>query len=63
MKSPVVLSLAALAACEGAFVPPAPYPPPPPAVASIRVTPDSGTVIAGDTLALTALAAWRGGSC
>src|SRR6266498_960011 len=39
-----------LCACEGPFVPPTPPGPPPPAVAAVQVTPDSATIIAGDTL-------------
>ena len=41
-----------LCACEGPFVPPTPPGPPPPAVAAVQVTPDSATIIAGDTLHL-----------
>jgi alpha-tubulin suppressor-like RCC1 family protein len=48
-----IVALTALAACEGPFVPPPMGPPPPPAVASLRLTPDSSTIVAGDTLALT----------
>jgi alpha-tubulin suppressor-like RCC1 family protein len=48
-------TLAALAACESAFVPPLPYPPPPPGPASVTVTPDSAAVITDDTLRLGAV--------
>jgi alpha-tubulin suppressor-like RCC1 family protein len=47
-------TLLALVGCESPFVPPPVLPPPPPTVASVQVTPDSATVVAGDTLPLTA---------
>jgi len=40
----------AVAACDAAFDPP---PPPPPPVAVVHVTPDSGAVVAGETLQLS----------
>src|SRR5881397_1406220 len=49
----VVIALC-LCACEGPFVPPRPPGPPPPPVAVVQVTPDSATIIAGDTLRLSA---------
>ena len=49
-----VIAAIALAACEGPFVPPAPYPSPPNEPASVLVTPDSATVITDDTLRLQA---------
>jgi alpha-tubulin suppressor-like RCC1 family protein len=52
MKRSLALALAALAACEGPFVPPTLPPPGPPAVAQVVVTPDSGIVITGDSLRL-----------
>jgi alpha-tubulin suppressor-like RCC1 family protein len=54
MRHLTIVAVAALAACEGPFVPPAPYPSPPPEPASVRVTPDSATVITDDTLRLVA---------
>jgi alpha-tubulin suppressor-like RCC1 family protein len=54
MRHLTIAAVAALAACEGPFVPPAPYPSPPPEPASVRVTPDSATVITDDTLRLQA---------
>lgn len=54
MRQLTIVAVAALAACEGPFVPPAPYPSPPPEPASVRVTPDSATVITDDTLRLVA---------
>lgn len=47
--------LITLAACEGPFVPPAPYPPPPPPPASVTLSPDSAAVITDDTLRLSAV--------
>ena len=54
MRHLTIVAVAALAGCEGPFVPPASYPPPPPEPASVRVTPDSATVITDDTLRLVA---------
>lgn len=54
MRPLTIVPLVALAACEGPFVPPAPYPPPPPEPATVLVTPDSATVITDDTLRLQA---------
>jgi alpha-tubulin suppressor-like RCC1 family protein len=55
MHRPAGVLLIALAACEGPFVPPAPYPPPAPAPASVTLSPDSAAVIIDDTLRLSAL--------
>lgn len=55
MHRPAAALLIALAACEGPFVPPAPYPPPPAAPASVTLSPDSAVVITDDTLRLSAL--------
>jgi len=54
MRHLTIVAVAALAACEGPFVPPAPYPSPPSGPATVRVTPDSATVITDDTLRLQA---------
>jgi alpha-tubulin suppressor-like RCC1 family protein len=54
MRRFALLTVIALLGCEGPFVPPAPYPSPPPEPASVRVTPDSATVITDDTLRLVA---------
>ena len=54
MRHLTIVAVAALAACEGPFVPPAPYPSPPPGPATVHVTPDSATVITDDTLRLAA---------
>src|SRR5215471_14956054 len=54
MRQLTIVAVAALAGCEGPFVPPAPYPSPPAGPASVRVTPDSATVITDDTLRLQA---------
>lgn len=54
MRPLAIVALGALLGCEGPFVPPVAYPPPPPAPASVRVTPDSATVITDDTLRLSA---------
>ena len=54
MRPFAFVTVIALLGCEGPFVPPAPYPPPPPEPASVRVTPDSATVITDDTLRLVA---------
>jgi len=54
MRPFALVTVVALLGCEGPFVPPAPYPPPPPEPASVRVTPDSATVITDDTLRLAA---------
>jgi len=56
MRPLTIAFIAALAGCEGPFVPPAAYPPPPPEPATVRVTPDSATVITDDTLRLLAQA-------
>lgn len=53
MRSCLVVPLLALAACEGPFVAPPPSPPLSPTVASVQVTPNSATVVAGDTVPLT----------
>lgn len=55
MHRPAAATLVLLAACEGPFVPPAPYPPPPAPPASITLSPDSAAVITDDTLRLSAL--------
>lgn len=54
MRPLAITLLVALAGCEGPFVPPATYPPPPPEPATVRVTPDSATVITDDTFRLQA---------
>ena len=54
MRPYALVTVIALLGCEGPFVPPAPYPSPPPGPASVRVTPDSATVITDDTLRLVA---------
>src|SRR5690242_12077870 len=54
MRPFALVTVIALLGCEGPFVPPAPYPSPPPEPASVRVTPDSATVITDDTLRLVA---------
>ena len=54
MRHLTSVAVAALVACEGPFVPPAPYPSPPAGPASVHVTPDSATVITDDTLRLAA---------
>lgn len=51
----LALLVLASASCEDPFVPPAPYPPPPAPPATVTVTPDSATVIADDTLRLSAI--------
>lgn len=56
LQLPLIVLLTA-AGCEGPFVPPPegpPPPPPPPSVATVQLTPDSATVVAGDTLPLRA---------
>lgn len=55
MTRPLCAALIALAACEGPFVAPPPYAPPPAPPASVTVTPDSATVITDDTLRLSAV--------
>ena len=55
IRRPAAAMLITLAACEGPFVPPAPYPPPPPSPASVTLSPDSAVVIIDDTLRLSAL--------
>lgn len=55
MRKPAVAALSLLAACEGPFVPPTPYAPPPAPPASVTVTPDSAAVITDDTLRLSAV--------
>ena len=54
MRPVTVITLIALLGCEGPFVPPTAYPPPPPEPATVHVTPDSATVITDDTLPLRA---------
>ena len=49
------MTLLALSACEGPFVAPLPYPPPPAPPGSVTITPDSATIITDDTLRLTAV--------
>jgi len=55
MKISAVTAFVALAACEGPFVPPPPYPLPPSKPASVTVMPDSATVVTDDTLRLSAV--------
>lgn len=55
MHRPAVALLIALAACEGPFVPPAPYAPPPAVPATVTLAPDSAVVIVDDTLRLSVL--------
>ncbi|HET9708372.1 MAG TPA: Ig-like domain-containing protein [Gemmatimonadales bacterium] len=54
MRPFALVSVVTALGCEGPFVPPTPYPPPPAAPASVAVTPDSATVITDDTLRLAA---------
>jgi len=49
------MTLLLLPACEGPFVAPLPYPPPPAPPGSVTITPDSATIITDDTLRLTAV--------